>query len=45
MSKKVLDQNNLGMDEDWAGNNAAFRLSSLWQGVHCEWFSCSHTVA
>jgi predicted RNA-binding Zn-ribbon protein involved in translation (DUF1610 family) len=25
MSEKVLDQNNLGMDEDWAGNNAAFR--------------------
>jgi predicted RNA-binding Zn-ribbon protein involved in translation (DUF1610 family) len=25
MPTKVLDPNNLGMDEDWEGNNAAFR--------------------
>jgi predicted RNA-binding Zn-ribbon protein involved in translation (DUF1610 family) len=25
MPTKQLDPNNLGMDEDWAGNNAAFR--------------------
>ncbi len=24
MPSRVLDQNNLGMDEDWVGNNAAF---------------------
>ena len=25
MPRKDLDQNNLGIDEDWDGNNAAFR--------------------
>ena len=25
MTTKQLDPTNLGMDEDWAGNNAAFR--------------------
>jgi predicted RNA-binding Zn-ribbon protein involved in translation (DUF1610 family) len=25
MPTKVLDPNNLGIDEDWEGNNAAFR--------------------
>ncbi len=25
MPTKILDQDNLGMDEDWVGNNAAFR--------------------
>lgn len=25
MPTKALDPNNLGMDEDWEGNNAAFR--------------------
>ena len=25
MPTKVLDPNNLGMDQDWEGNNAAFR--------------------
>ena len=25
MPEKIIDQNNVGMDKDWAGNGAAFR--------------------